>query len=186
VADRRSRPDRALALQGLRWLAAIVLFHTGLQKLLYGHYFHGDFLAFMVGTQERFARLFQFLLPAAEVARLQAIDPWQTGAGPYRTGVAPFVVASNAVVLAELVIPALLIAPRTRLWGAAGAMALMAGIQLGALELGFAVLFLNLLLLSAPQRWARIGLPILAAMLLYALGAAAGWLTGQPQDWNLL
>ncbi len=186
VADRRARPDRALALHGLRWLTVIVLFHTGLQKLLYGHYFHGDFLAFMVGTQDRFARLFQLLLPAAEVARLQSLDPWQTGAGPYRTGHLPFVLASNAVVLAELVLPALLLLPRTRLWGAACAMALMASIQLGALELGFAFLFLNLLLLFAPPRWASLVLPIFAATLLYALGAAAGWLPGSPHDWNLL
>ncbi|MDJ0868335.1 MAG: hypothetical protein QNK03_19670 [Myxococcota bacterium] len=186
LAGRGARPDAALVLSGLRWLAALVLFHTGLQKLLYGNYFHGDFLAYMVGTQERFANAFGWVLPATEIARLEGYDAMRTGAGPYRVAFAPFVLASNGVWLAELGLPVLLIARRTRVWGALGGIALMASIQVAALELGFAFLFLNLLFLSLPGDWNRRLLPAFALVFLYALGAAAGWLPGRPERWQLM
>ena len=101
----RGARDAALALAALRWLAALVLFASGLQKLFYGHYLRGDFLAFMVGRGDRFADLFRWILPAAEVARLQALDPFRDGAGPYRVSQPLFVAVSNLVCIAELVLP---------------------------------------------------------------------------------
>ncbi len=187
VVSRGSRrEDEALALAGLRWATAIVLFHTGLQKLLYGHYFRGDFLALMIGSQERFARVFAWLLSTDEVARLADLDRKATGAGPYRVQHAGFVLASNAVWLAELFLPALLIVRRTRVWGALGGLALMLSIQVAALELGFALLFVNLLLLFLPGRWGGRLLPATGLLLAYALAAGFGWLPGDPTRWNLL
>jgi len=178
--------DAAAALAGLRWTTAAVLFHTGLQKVFYGLYFHGDFLAFMVGAQERFARVFQWLLPSAEVERLAGFDRRTTGAGPYRVHAPLFVIASNLVWIAELGLPALLLSRRGRVLGALGGLGLMLGIQVAALEIGFALLFVNLLLLFLPGRWNARALPVVAAIYVWALAAAVGWLPGHPADWNLL
>jgi len=166
--------DRALTLASLRWLAAIVLFHTGLQKVLYGHYFGGEFLAFMVAVGDRFADIFQPFIPAGEIARLESYDPMQTGAGPFRVSYLPLVAVSNAVYLAELVLPALLIWQRTRTLALIATTAFLLAIQLGARELGFALLFVNLLLLFSPVELNRRLLPLFAAIYLYGLAAALG------------
>jgi hypothetical protein len=178
--------DAPLVLCGLRWLAALVLFQTGLQKLFYGHYFAGDFLAFMVGRGERFAALFQGLLPAAEVARLQGYQPLHEGAGPYRVAMPLFVAVSNAVWIAELALPFGLLWRRTRTVAAAAALAFVLALQLGARELGFALLFANLLLLFAPARWATRLLPLFLALLVLMLAATA-LAPGQAllEDWHL-
>lgn len=178
--------DAPLVLCGLRWLTALVLFQTGVQKVLYGHYFSGDFLAFMVGRGERFAALFEWVLSAAEAARLQGYQPLHEGAGPYRVAQPLFVALSNAVWIAELALPFGLLWRRTRIPAAAAALAFVLALQLGARELGFALLFANLLLLFAPAGWARRGLPLLLAVLALALAATA-WAPGQAllEDWHL-
>jgi hypothetical protein len=170
-----------LVLQGCRWLVAIVLLQTGLQKLLYGHYFHGDFLAWMIGRGDRFADLFAWVVPAADVARLEGLAPFARGAGPYRIEQPLFVLLSNAVWIAEVVLPAALIWRRTRTAAAAVALALVAALQLGAREVGFALVFGNGLLLFAPAAWHRRALPIVAALLVLALLASVGLLPGR--DW---
>lgn len=168
-----------LVLQGCRWLVAIVLLQTGLQKLLYGHYLHGDFLAWMIGRGERFADLFAWVVPAAEVARLKGLDPFARGAGPYRIDQSIFLLLSNSVWIAEIVLPAGLIWRRTRTAAAAAALALVAALQLGAREVGFALVFGNGILLFAPAAWHRRALPVVAALLLLSLLASAGILPGR-------
>jgi len=178
--------DAPLVLAGLRWLTAIVLFHTGLQKLSYGHYFAGDFPAFLVGRGEGFAALFQWLLPAAEVARLQGYQPLHEGAGPYRVAQPLFVALSNAVWIAELTLPFALLWRRTRTLAAVATAAFVLALALGARELGFALLFANLALLFAPAGWARRLLPVFLALLALALAATA--LAPGPallEDWHL-
>jgi len=178
--------DAPLVVCALRWLTAIVLFHTGWQKLGYGHYFAGDFLAFMVGRGDRFAALFQWVLPAGEVARLQSYAPFERGAGPYRVAQPLFVAMSNAVWVAELVLPWGLVWRRTRTAAAAVAAALVLAIQLGARELGFALLFASLLLLFAPPAWARRALPLQLLVLALMLAATA-FAPGQAllEEWHL-
>jgi hypothetical protein len=179
--------DAALVLSGLRWLTAIVLFHTGLQKLSYGHYFTGDFLAFMVGRGDRFAELFRWLLPAAEVARLESYDPMRGGAGPYRVTAPLFVALSNAVWVAELALPFGMVARATRKAAAIAAVGLVVAIQLGAREAGFALIFANLLLLFLPLQLARALLPVWLALLGLALAAAGGLVPGREilEAWHL-
>ena len=53
--DARDGREGTLLLQALRWLTAIVFAATGLQKLLYGTYFRGQFLAFVIAEDDRFA-----------------------------------------------------------------------------------------------------------------------------------
>jgi hypothetical protein len=185
-ADPGGRAD-ALVLAGLRWLTAIVLFVTGCQKLAYGHYWHGDFLAFMVGRGDRFADLFAWVLPADEIARLASYDAFRGGSGPYRVASVPFIAMSNLVWLAELALPAGLLAARTRTMATVAAMAFIAALQLGAREAGFAILFLNLLALFAPVRLAQgvamASLAALGVMTLAALGILPG--SALVRAWHL-
>jgi len=175
----RSEPcEEALALQGLQWLCAIVLFHIGVQKVLYGLYFQGELLAFMVGQTDRFASLFAFLLEEGEVERLRSYNVWETGAGPYRVSSIPFLLASNLVYLAELALAPLLLVRRTRNLAAGTAIAVVLAIQLGAREVGFAFLFVNLLLLFPDSDWNRRLLPAFILLGALALGAALEWLPG--------
>jgi hypothetical protein len=178
LADRDSEADEVLVLHSLQWLTALVLFQTGLQKILYGHYFGGEFLAFMVGQGERFADLFALLIPASEVARLAALDALRTGAGPFRVESAGLILVSNLVYLAELVLPVALLVRRTRFVASMIAIVFVLTLQLAAREIGFALLFANLLLLFPERDWGRRVLPGVAGLYLYAIGAAAGWLPG--------
>ena len=55
--------ERALLLSGARWLTVIVLFYSGVQKVLYGTYFGGQFLGLSIGHKPGLAWLFSQLLP---------------------------------------------------------------------------------------------------------------------------
>jgi hypothetical protein len=166
--------EGALALETLRFVIVIVLFHTGLQKLLWGHYWHGDFLAFMVATGSPFGDLFGLILPASEVSRLRGMNLLVDGAGPFRVASIPLRLASNAVVLAELALPFLLIFRRTRSAAACAALALVAALQLGAREVLFFALFSTGLCLFLPRDPLPRALPFLAAFYLLLVGLALG------------
>ncbi len=186
LADREGE-DAGLVLAGLRWLTVIVLFVTGCQKLAWGHYVHGDFLAFMVGRGDRFADLFAWVLPATEIARLQSYDPFRGGSGPYRVTAPAFVLMSNAVWIAELVLPAALLVPRTRAAATALAVVFVLAVQLGAREMGFAILFANLLMAFAPVAASRIVATVSLAMLAVVGGMAVGVVPGGAlvRAWHL-
>ena len=67
---------------------------------------------------------------------------------------------------------------RTRLAASLVAIVFVVTLQLAAREVGFALLFANLLLLFPERDWGRRLLPGVAGLYLYAVGAAAGWLPG--------
>jgi hypothetical protein len=96
-------------------------------------------------------------------------------------------VLSNAVWIAELVLPFGLLARATRTGAAAAAAALVVAIQLGAREAGFALLFVNLLLLFVPSRVAHALLPAWLALLGFTLAAASGLVPGKGlvEAWHL-
>lgn len=167
-----------IALQGVLLVTAVVLFQTGLQKILYGQYFQGDFLAFMVGRGGRFGDAFAWILPPADVARLTEIDPMRSGAGPYRVASTPFIAVSNLVYLAELVLPFLLVFRRTRTVAALVSVVFVLALQLGAREIGFALLFSSLLLVFLPNDFGRKTVPFIGAFLAWVVLAAAGILPG--------
>jgi hypothetical protein len=172
------RPDdRDLLIRGLRWATVIVFFYAGLQKVLHGLYFRGEFLAWMVGQgAENWTRVFGWMLPADEIARLQGYARYQVGAGPYRVSSPLFVLLSNAVWVAEMALAALLIPLRTRAAAALGAIALVLTIQSAPREFMFALLYGQLLLLFVPGHWNH----RLLAVFLLAYGSLLAVLLGAP------
>ncbi|MEE9606583.1 MAG: hypothetical protein V3U03_02510, partial [Myxococcota bacterium] len=85
LLDLRRPEEREVLLQSLRWMTLIILFATGLQKLLHGTYFFGEYLAVRIAHSDSFAALFQYALPEAEFLRLRSL-----GANPGVAGAALF------------------------------------------------------------------------------------------------
>jgi hypothetical protein len=88
--------------------------------------------------------------------------------------------ASNAVWVAELVLPALLLFPRTRVLGAALSALFVLSIQLVARETMFALLYSQLALLALPGRGYRRLAPLYVLAYAWLAGSLVGWL---PADW---
>ena len=77
--------EAVMALASLRWMTLIVLFSTGLQKVFYGTYFQGEFLAWSIAHWDRFADLLWVAGSADEVDRLRRLATGARDAGVYRT-----------------------------------------------------------------------------------------------------
>lgn len=167
----RREDDLVVFVRGLRALPVIVLLWSGVNKAIYGTYFGGAFLATAL-PGAGFANVFGLLLGEAELARLLATRP----PGPYLFTSPLALLASNLVWIGEIVCGALLLWPRARRLGLLGAIALLLGIELGAFEVMFGTLMLNLLLLFAPAVWTRRA--FLASAVFYAslVGTKLGWL----------
>lgn len=178
VGPQGSAEEERWVLAGVVWIAALVLLHSGLSKLTYGLYFRGELLSFLIGRGGRFADAFRWVVPDDEVARLASYDPMQAGAGPYRAASLPLVVLSNLVWIAEVALAPLVVLRRTRTVAALLALLLILVIQVGAREIGFALLYGYLLLACLPSPVARVVLPPIAAACAWALAAAAGLLPG--------
>jgi hypothetical protein len=186
----RDTTERILALSSLRWLAAIVLFGTGVQKILHGTYVHGEFLAYQIASGERFATLFRWALPAEEFERLRALAPTgehltdatvlpatlTLGSGPYRF-TSPFaLLVSNVVYLFEMTAPVLMLVRRTRAVAAVATVVFLAFIEVGAREIMFGILFVNLVLLFLRENWNGRLLPAFLAAYGYVLAVHLDWL----------
>jgi hypothetical protein len=81
------------------------------------------------------------------MARLRALHPLAPGNGPYAIRSPLALLIANGVYVFEMVTPVLLIWRRTRPYAAVAVLIVLAGIEVGARELLFGVLFVNLLLL---------------------------------------
>ncbi|HJS73093.1 MAG TPA: hypothetical protein VJ921_02315, partial [Vicinamibacteria bacterium] len=191
--DLRAGAERTLALATLRWIAAIVLFAIGLQKVLHGTYFHGEFLAFHVAHGERFANLFDWVLPPTEMARLKTLGaaagalppaegfrafdtpPPAPGSGPYRFASLPALALSNFVWIFELAAPAFLVFRRTRAAAAIAVIVFLAAVESGAYEIMFGVLFVNVMLLFCRANWVGRLFPGFAALYVWLIGVHLGW-----------
>jgi hypothetical protein len=167
--------DAGLLIRSLRWVTVIVFFWAGTQKALHGLYFRGEFLAWMVAHgSAHWADVFGWLLPAEELARLSRLPRFVPGAGPFRTDALLFVLAANAVWVAEIALSAGMLWRRTRVAAALAAIALVVTIQLAPNEWMFALLYAQLLLLFVPGEWNRRLLPAFVAAYAYLLVALAG------------
>ena len=170
-----SRDDEgALLGQGLCWITLIFLFYSGFQKLLYGRYFDGQFLAYVTATEDRFAALFRWLMPATEFARLRDLGVARIGSGPYRVEGLVFVVVSNVVYLFEMAAPVLMALRKTRVAATLAAIAFIIAVEAGARELLFGALMINLLLLFLPGSWNKRLFPVFLAMYVYLVAAGLG------------
>jgi hypothetical protein len=150
--DLRVDIERQWLIGALRWILLVVLFYSGFQKLLHGYYTNGEVLAFAISEEESFRKFFGMFLPESEIRRLEAyrIVP---GSGPYRLYSPLGLLISRGTVVAEMGLPLLLYVKKTRLIGLLGAIVLIVGIEWGAREFLFGILFTNLLLLFGPARW---------------------------------
>jgi hypothetical protein len=97
------------------------------------------------------------------------------------------VLMSNVVWLAELLLPVGLLVPRTRTASAVLAVAFVLAIQLGAREMGFTILFVNLLVLFAPPLASRMAAIASLAILTAVAGMALDVVPGSAwvRAWHL-
>ncbi|MGH0036374.1 MAG: hypothetical protein ACQGVK_15210 [Myxococcota bacterium] len=171
--------EAGTALAGLRWLVVIGLGWAGLQKVLWGYYFDGTFLSFVIAQRESFAWAFQWILPDGELARLQALA-LREGAGPFRAESLWLDLAAVGSWVSEIVLAAGLLIPRTRALAALGAMGLIAIIEVAARELFFGLIMFDFLVLFLPGRAGRRGWPLFALAGAILLASVLGWLP----DWT--
>jgi hypothetical protein len=168
------RGDTRLGLTALRWLTAIVLFYSGFQKLIMGHYFQGQFLLVRVAISPKFRALFEFILPDEEVARLVEMGG-RFGTGPYETADRLFLALSNSIWIGEMTVAILLFFPKLRNRALLLGIALVAGIEIGARELVFGCLFTLLLLVFHQGRNAIVLWPLFSAIQLMSVASRLIW-----------
>lgn len=179
--DPASREDERAMLQSLRWIAALVFIWAGLQKVLHGTYFRGEFLAWLVaqGT-DRWAFVFGFLIGPEELARLGSYAAHPVYSGPYRVASPLFVAASNSVWIMELALGIGLLVHRARHVCGLLAIGVVLAIQTAPREFMFALLYTNMLLLCVRggfnERLKWFFLALYAALLAALLGAPLGFL----------
>ena len=148
VLLRPDDPDESLLeLRALRWLAVIVLFFSGVQKLAHGYWVNGEYLVFSLGS-ETYRTLLGWTLPADELARIARMSG-EVGDGPYRVASMLLLVLANGTWLAEIALAPALVWRRTRTVALVGALLLIAEIELVAGEVFFGLVFASLLLLFA-------------------------------------
>lgn len=173
--DTEEGEDAALLLRGLRWMVVIVFFYAGLQKVLHGLYFRGEFLAWMIGQGvDRWAAVFGWMLPAGELERLQSYPRYLVDAGPYRVASPFFLAVSNGVWIGELALAVGLCIRRLRIAAALGSIALVFSIQAAPREFMFALLYSQLLVIFLPAGWQRRLLPVYLAAYAWLFAALLG------------
>jgi hypothetical protein len=180
LCDASDAGERALLLSAARWLTVIVFFYSGVQKVLYGTYFDAQFLGLSIGHKPALDWLFGWIVPADEIVRLRDLHPLMPGKGPFhiRSGLA--LLLANSVYLFELGAPLLLAWRRTRPYAAVAALAVISAIEIGARELLFGILFVNLLLLFFARPVNRALLPASLGVLAILAAARIGLL---PSFW---
>ncbi|MBM4265860.1 MAG: hypothetical protein FJ144_04490 [Deltaproteobacteria bacterium] len=165
-------PEREtdLLLLGLRSVAALIFFGAGIQKILHGTYFHGAIFGFMVAEGPNFRETLKYLLPADEMARLQAAR----GRGPFFLSSWLGIFAANLSWILEILLPAGLLIRATRVGAAIAAVLFVVVIQLSAREVFFAGFMVPLLLLWVSPAAAVRSLPVVYFVDAYLVLAGFG------------
>ena len=173
--DDRKEGEAQLLLQSCRWLVVTVLFWAGLQKILYGYYFGGEFLSYAISQEARFAQIFGALIPSDELIRLQSYGrPAPLGAGPYRAESWALVLVSNATYAMEILAAIGLVVRRLRPLALCAAFALIVAIEVAAREVLFGALFLGLISLFARRALNWKLFPMFVGLYAYLLAAGLG------------
>jgi hypothetical protein len=157
-----------------QWVTVVVLFYSGVQKVVQGYYFDGSMLTYSLSTNS-FRGILQLLLPASEFERLAALGG-AAGEGPYSVDSPLLLAASNGIWLAELSLPALMLWRRTAPLAALATLVLLLGIEIGAREVFFGLIFSNGVLLFLPAAWQRWALPFTVSLLGALLASRLGLL----------
>lgn len=156
----------------VRWLGAAIFFWSGVQKVVHGYWFDGQYLAFSLDSAG-FRPVLGLLVPPDELTRLAAYHG-EVGDGPYIVRSLPLLAVSNVTWVVELLLAPFLLWPKTRTVAALTGLALIAAIEVGARELFFGLVFANAILLFLPGAWhRRATIPVaglLAAMTLSRFG----------------
>lgn len=174
LLDEHEALDRQLRRRLLLALPLVVFVWSGVQKLVHGYWFEGQFLAWAAVSRVDIALVMRPLLEDGVAAQLASLPRTAERAGPFRLpGVWAW--AANAVWLVELASPAALLP----LGGRAARWLLLTltwALQVLAHEWEFALLFTNVLLLDAPPRASGVGrVATLAGVLALAAGRLGLW-----------
>jgi hypothetical protein len=150
ILDPESDDEAQLFHRAACWLLFLVLFYSGLQKLVHGYYFEGQFLAFSLWRRTflPFHQFMQVILPAEEFTRLASYGR-APGAGPYLVSNPVFLFVSNSVYIGEIGLALMLLVRRTRRFAIVGIFGLVFAIEAVARELYFGQLFFATVLLYA-------------------------------------
>jgi len=172
--DSSKTEEKELFLQACRWLTVIIFFYSGVQKLWYGEYFDGRYLAYLAGMADRSRTAFEFLIPPEEMARLISYKR-EAGSGPFLIDSAIFKVLSNSAWISEIVLSLLLLF--RRLWHPAVVFGIFTVfiIEFIAREFIFGVLMVTLLFLFCRRDMNRPLLPVYIVFLAYFVAVELGW-----------
>lgn len=168
----RPADDGRLYLRAVRWIVCVVFFYGGLQKLVHGYYWRGQYLAYSLST-ESFRGVLRVLLPADELARLASYGG-QVGDGPYLLSSPLAVAASIAICAAEIALAPLLVWPRTRRLAIAAALAFLLAVEVAAREAFFGLVFANAILLFTWSDVHRRLVPFVALVLVLMIMVRLG------------
>jgi hypothetical protein len=161
-----------LTLRSVRWMVVVVLFFSGVQKLVHGYYFRGQFLAYSM-WRDGFRAALDPLLPAEELERLTSYAG-TVGDGPYLVSSPGFVAVSNAVWILELALAVLLVPRATRRFAWIAACLFVVATEAVARELMFGVEFVAALTLfhrgQATRRMVVPAAVVLGLLVLMRLG----------------
>jgi hypothetical protein len=146
IYDTEHPGERLAMSDGFRYLGAIVLFWSGVQKLLGGTWTQGQLLAYEIGHSSRFSGLFGWLVTRSERHAFRTNGPFLASG--------PLVVVSNLVWVLEIAVGLGLLSghARRRKTAAVVALIVLVGIEVVAREGVFGILMAALLLSAADAR----------------------------------
>ena len=157
--------EQKLLLNSLRWMVVVVFFYSGLQKLVNGYYFNGEFLAFSF-SRDSFRTVLGTLLPADELARLASYSYYkEVGDGPFIVTNLPLLIVSNSIYVSEIGLALLLFIRKTRRFGVIAAIVFLVGTEAIAREFFFGAIFANMILLFFPSDLNRKLMPFFLCLL---------------------
>jgi hypothetical protein len=172
LLDERTPEGASDILACWRWLAVVIVFGAGVQKLRYGQYDQGEFLAFQLVNDSRMTHLRPLLCPGScmdvLLARSSSGIGWEASL-PWIPGR----ILSIGVLVAELALPVLLFFRKTRWWGALTILFTLSSIQIYAREFEFAIALVALMLLFSERPTQRLGLGVCVG--LWVVAAISGF-----------
>jgi len=172
--DSSKTGEKELLLQTCRWLTVIIFFYSGFQKIWYGEYFDGRFLAYLAAMADRTRTGFELFIPSEQFSRLAAYAT-QAGSGPFLIDSTLFKVLSNSAWITEIALSLLLLF--RRIWHPAVVFGIFTVfiIEFIAREFVFGVMMISLLFLFCRRDVNRRLLPAYIVFLTYLAAVRLGW-----------